>query len=63
MSRTYRHSIAISAVCFCVMNFSPSAAPAQTEDDARQALRQLLERPRVPLAAQTVALEAAGDKQ
>ncbi|MEP7342825.1 MAG: acetylxylan esterase [Acidobacteriota bacterium] len=52
MSRIYRYFITTLLACFCAMNFSSPAVLSQT-GDARQALRKLIERPRVPLAAQT----------
>ena len=62
MSRICRHFIMILLVCFCVMNL-PSSIALSKIDDARQALRKLLERPHVPLAAQTTLLDAANGLQ
>lgn len=62
MSSIRRYFIATLLACFCAMNPSPSIALSAVED-ARQALRKLLERPRVPLAAQTKLLETANGLQ
>jgi dienelactone hydrolase len=58
MSRLYRYFITTLLAGFCAMNFSFPSVLSQT-GDARQALRKLIERPRVPLAAQTAPLGVA----
>ncbi len=58
MSLIYRYFVPTLLACFCVISFSLPVALTQ-KGDARQALRKLLERPRVPLAAQTTPLDAA----